>query len=59
LLALHLGHESLPGFHAAGHAGAHAFEEFGHLGVLAEEVVDLLHRGAGAERDALAAAAVS
>ena len=47
------------GFHAAaaGHA-AHAFEEFGHLGVLAEEVVDLLDGGAGAEGDALAAAAV-
>ena len=45
------------GFHAsaAGHA-AHAFEEFGHLGVVAEEVVDLLGGGAGADGDALAAA---
>jgi hypothetical protein len=49
----------LLGFHAASacHAG-HAFEEFGHLGGLAEKVVGLLHRCAGAEGDALAAAAV-
>ena len=46
------------GFGAAGEAAAHAFEEFGHLGVLAEEIVDLLDGGAGAEGDALAAAAV-
>ena len=48
------------GFHAsaAGHA-AHAFEEFGHLGVLAEEVVDLADDGArGGDGDAFAAAAV-
>jgi hypothetical protein len=38
LLALHLGHEALLGFHATGHAAAHAFEEFGHLGVLAKAI---------------------
>jgi hypothetical protein len=49
----------LLGLHAATacHA-AHASEEFGHLGVLAEEVVDLLDGGAGAEGDALASAAI-
>ncbi len=39
-------------------AGAHGLEHFAHLLVLAEEVVDLLDGGAGAEGDALAAAAV-
>ena len=46
------------GFYAAAHAAAHGFEHFGHLGVLAEEVVDLLDGDAGAGGDALAAAAV-
>jgi hypothetical protein len=39
-------------------AGAHGLEHFAHLLVLAEEVVDLLDGGAGAEGDALAVAAV-
>jgi hypothetical protein len=39
-------------------AGAHGLEHFAHLLVLAEEVVDLLDRGAGAQGDALAAASV-
>jgi hypothetical protein len=55
LLALHLGHEALLGFHAAGHAAARAFEEFGHLGVLAEEVVGLIDRRAASRADGLAA----
>ena len=38
-------------------AGAHGLEHFAHLLVLAEEVVDLLDGGVGAEGDALAAAA--
>jgi hypothetical protein len=33
----------LLGFHAATGYAAYAFEEFGYLGVLAEEVVGLLH----------------
>jgi len=43
-------------FHAAAacHA-AHAFEEFGHLGVLAEEVVGLIDRRAASSGDGLAA----
>jgi len=44
------------GLHAS--AAAHGFEHFGHLGVLAEEVVNLLHRGAASCGDAFAAAAV-
>jgi len=55
LTAAHLGHEALLGF---GAAGAHGFEHLAHLGVLAEEVVDLLDGGARTLRDALAAAAV-
>jgi hypothetical protein len=43
LAGLHLGHEALLGFEAA--AGAHGLEHFAHLGVLAEEVVDLLDGG--------------
>jgi hypothetical protein len=39
-------------------AAAHGFEHLLHLGVLAEEVVDLLDGGARASGDALAAAAV-
>jgi hypothetical protein len=56
LLALHLGHEALLGFHAASacHA-AHAFEHLGHLGVLAEEVVGLIDRRAASSGDGLAA----
>jgi hypothetical protein len=46
LAGLHLGHHALLGLHAA--AGAHGLEHLAHLGVLAEEVVDLLHGGAGA-----------
>ena len=46
------------GFYSAAHAAAHGFEHFGHLVVLAEEVVDFLHADAGAGGDALAAAAV-
>jgi len=56
LSALHLAHHALLGFDAA--AGAHGFEHLSHLAVLAEEVVDVLHGGAGAGGDALAAAAV-
>jgi len=56
LAGLHLGHEELLGFEAA--AGAHGLEHFAHLGVLAEEVVDLLDGGSGAAGDALAAAPV-
>ena len=57
LAAAHLAHEPLLHFgHAT--ARAHALEHFAHLGVLAEEIVDLLDGGAGAEGDALAAAAV-
>jgi len=56
LAGLHLGHEALLGFEAA--AGAHGLEHFAHLGVLAEEVVDLLDGGSGAAGDALAAATV-
>src|ERR1035441_3891719 len=56
LAGLHLGHEALLGFEAA--AGAHGLEHFAHLGVLAEQVVDVLDGGAGAAGDALAAAAV-
>jgi hypothetical protein len=48
---LHLAYEALLGFHASAHG-------LGRLGVLAEEIVDLLHTGAEAEGDALAAAAV-
>jgi|HubBroStandDraft_6_1064221.scaffolds.fasta_scaffold21839_2 hypothetical protein len=45
--------------HAAGEAGlAHGLEHLPHLSVLAEQVVDFLHAGAGAAGDALAAAAV-
>jgi hypothetical protein len=44
LFALHLAHHSLLGFDAS--ASAHGFEHFAHLGVLAEEVVDVLDRGA-------------
>jgi hypothetical protein len=44
------------GFEAG--AGAHGFEHFAHLGVLAGAVVDLLDGGSGAAGDALAAAAV-
>lgn len=49
-------HHALLGFDAT--AGAHGFEHFAHLGVLTEEVVDLLNGGSGAAGDALAAAAV-
>ena len=49
-------HHALLGFDTT--AAAHGLEHLSHLGVLAEEVVDLLHGGAGAERDAFAAAAV-
>ena len=56
LFGLHLLHHALLGFEAG--AGAHGFEHFAHLGVLAEEVVDLLHGGSGAAGDALAAASV-
>ena len=51
-----MGHHSLLGFEAA--AGAHGFEHLSHLGVLAEEVVDLPDGGSGAAGDALAAASV-
>jgi hypothetical protein len=44
LLALHLAHHTLLGFHAA--AAAHGLEYFSHLGVLAKKVVDVLHGGA-------------
>jgi len=54
-----LGHEALLGFHAAGRAAAHAFKELGHMSAPTEEVIDLLDGSAGAEGDALAAAAVS
>jgi hypothetical protein len=53
---LHLGHHALLGFDAA--AGSHGFEHVAHLGVLAEEAVDLMDGGSGAAGDALAAAAV-
>ena len=56
LAALHLAHHALLGFDAA--AAAHGLEHLAHLGVLAEEVVDVLDGGAGAAGDALAAAAV-
>jgi hypothetical protein len=46
LSALHLGHHALLGFDLA--AGSPGFEYFVHLGVLAEEVVDLLDGGSGA-----------
>ncbi len=39
-------------------AGAHGFEHFAHLGVLAEEVVDLGDLNACTQGDAFAAAAV-
>lgn len=39
-------------------AATHGFEHFGHLGVLFQEVVDVGDLDAGAEGDALAAAAV-
>jgi hypothetical protein len=54
-LTAHLAHEALLHFAAA---AAHGFEHFGHLGVLFQEVVDFLDAGAGAGRDAFAAAAV-
>ena len=41
-----------------GPRGAHHFEHFAHLGVLLEEIVDLLDGGSGAGGDAFAAAAV-
>jgi hypothetical protein len=44
------------GFHAA--SAAHGFEGLSHLGVLAEEVVDVLDGGSGAVGYALAAAVV-
>src|SRR5882762_11483980 len=45
--------------HSPGEAGlAHLLEHFFHLSVLAEQVVDFLHAGAGAAGNALAAAAV-
>ena len=56
MLALHLAHHALLGFEAA--AAADHFEHLAHLGVLAEEVVDLLHASAGAVGDAFAAGAV-
>ena len=56
LFGLHLLHHGLLGLDAA--AGAHGFEHFSHLGVLAEEVVDFLDGGSGAAGDALAAATV-
>lgn len=56
LFALHLAHHALLGFDAA--SAADRFEHFAHLGVLAEEVVDLLDRCAGAGGDAFAAGAV-
>lgn len=56
LSALHLAHHALLGFDAT--AGAHGLEHLAHLAVLAEEVVDVLHGGAGASGDALAAVAV-
>src|SRR5215469_2832383 len=37
---------------------AHVFKHLLHLSVLAEKIVNLLHRGAGAAGDAFAAAAV-
>jgi hypothetical protein len=49
-------HHALLGFDAT--AAAHGFEHLSHLGVLAEEVVDLLDGGTGAAGDALAAASV-
>ena len=53
----HAGHAAA--HHLCGHAAfAHLLEHLGHLGVLAEEVVDVLNLGAGAFGDALAAAAV-
>jgi len=56
LSAAHLAHEALLHFGAS--AGAHGFEHLAHLGMLLEEVVDLGDLDAGAEGDALAAAAV-
>jgi len=56
LASLHLAHHALLGFDAA--ASAHGLEHLSHLGVLAEEVVDVLHGGAGAFGDALAPVAV-
>jgi len=56
LFAAHLAHEALLHFDAA--TAAHHLEHFAHLGVLAEEVVDVLDRGSAAAGDALAAVAV-
>src|SRR5665213_1751578 len=50
LSAAHLAHQPLLHFAAA---GAHGFEHFAHLSVLAEEVVGLLHRCARAQSAAL------
>jgi len=56
LFAAHLAHEALLHLDAA--TAAHHLEHFAHLGVLAEEVVDVLDRGSAAAGDALAAVAV-
>ena len=56
LSTLHLAHHALLGFDAA--AAAHGLEHLAHLGVLAEEVVDVLHGGAAAAGYALAAVAI-
>src|SRR5258708_612070 len=56
LSALHLAHHALLGLYTT--ARAHGLEHLSHLAVLTEEVVDLLHAGAGAGGYAFAAAAV-
>jgi hypothetical protein len=56
LFAAHLGHEALLHLYAA--TAAHHLEHLSHLGVLAQEVVDVLYGGSAAAGDAFAAVAV-